>query len=257
MGYAMTVLSIASIIIAISSALLAYKSLLMGKQSIDTLDDVRKEIEAEISKIKTTNENIQNLISKITRLFDASVQEGLEMIYPNRKEALREFTKFISKEQNEVVIVGSSLLGLFLLVTEFEDIIQLNPTIFKFILTHPEYSEQRADPEGRVHGAIKGEIIQGVQKLKEWKVPLENIQYYKGSPTVFMIVTSQHMLLNPYPYGVEAYHCFCIQIAHGSSIFKQYYKKHYEKIWDSAWTDKCSNFNSRLGNTKTNKQNSI
>lgn len=236
------IVSSVSIVIAFISLYLAYRSIKTGKDSLDTLENVRREIESEFEKVKTTNQGTQNLIARIAKLFDASEMAGIEMVYQDRNEALREFAKILENTSDEVIIVGSSLLGLYLFITGFEDIVSRQPSNFKFILTHPDYSKSREGPEGRDIGVIEGEICEAIHKLTHWGVPIENIKLYKGSPTVFMIVASQHMLLNPYPYGTEAYRCFCIQVSSRGSIYKQYYDKHYNKIWDSNWIEKCNDF---------------
>jgi len=244
--YALAVISLISITIAIVSLFLAYWSVVTGRESIDTLNNVHKEIESEFGRIKAINEDTQSLIARITKLFDASEREGLEMVYPNRMEALKEFAPYMKEEKEEILIIGSSLLGLFLYVPGFKDIVQENPKRFKFLLTHPDDSRKREGPEGRDQGVIKGEIIEGIHKLMNWGVPLENIQLYRGSPTVFTIITSTHMLLNPYPYCTEAYRCWCLQVSSKGSIYKQYYEKHFKDAWDSEWIEKCPDFFKRV-----------
>jgi len=234
--------SIISITVACFSLLLAYFSFIHAKKSIEELHKVREKIGREFDRARTISQDTQELIERIAKLFDASEKAGLEMVYPNRNEALGEFRHFLEEESKEVAIVGSSLLGLSLFITGFEDVVREQPGKFKFILTHPEYSQAREGPEGRDNGVIKGEILESIHKLINWGVSVEAIQLYKGSPTVFMIAASDHMLLNPYPYGTEAYRCFCIQVSSRGSIFPQYYEKHYKAICDSEWVEKCSDF---------------
>lgn len=240
------VFTVISMLIAIISILLAYRSLKLGTKSIDELKNVRNEIEDEFNRVKTTNQDTQGLIARIAQLFDASEKAGVEMVYPDRQAALTHFGHFLESEKEEVVIVGSSLLGLSLFVTGFEKIVHQQPSKFKFILTHPEHSRARECPEGRDPGVIEREIIEAIHKLRSWGVSVDSIQLYKGSPTVFMITASEHMLLNPYPYGTEAYRCFCIQVSSRGDIFPQYYEKHYKKIWNSEWIEKCGDFLDRL-----------
>lgn len=246
MDYILSVISLSSIIIAFISLYLAYRSFVTGRESIYALSDVRKEIESEFERIKATNEDTQSLIAKITKLFDASEREGLEMVYPNRMDALKEFAPYIKEEKEEVIVIGSSLLGLFLYVPGFKEIAQQNPNKFKFLLTHPDDSEKREGPEGRDTGVINGEIREGIHKLESWGVPLENIQLYRRSPTVFTIITSEHMLLNPYPYCTEAYRCWCLQVSSEGSIYEQYYGKHFKDAWNSQWIEKSSDFFKRI-----------
>jgi hypothetical protein len=242
MNYVLISMTTASIIIAVIGVLVAYLSVRRSAQSIQELNSVHQELDLEFTRVKGTNQDTQNLIARIARLSGASEKVGLEMIYLNRNESLRDFSEFIKIENEEVVIIGSSLLGLFLIVADFEEILKKKPKVFKFVLTHPDESENREAPEGRDQGVIRGEIIECIHKLMNWGVPADNIQLYRGSPTVFMIKTSQHMLLNPYPYATEAYRCFCIQVASRGDIYKQYSEKHYEKVWGSEWIEECAKF---------------
>lgn len=246
MDLALAIVTGVSITIALVSLLVAYRSLATGTSSIQTLNTVRDQIATEFNRVRSTNEDTQSLISRIARLFDASEREGLEMMYPNRMEALREFGPLIEREGDEVVIVGCSLLGLSLYVTGFEDIVRQQPNKFKIILTHTDESSQREGPEGRGQGRIGDEITECIQRLQDWGVPIENIQLFRGAPTVFMITASGHMLLNPYPYSEAAYRCFCVQVSSRGSIYAQYFENHYQKIWDSPWIEKGSAFLERL-----------
>lgn len=121
------IVSSISIFIAFISLYLAYRSIKTGKESLNTLETVRNEIEDEFQKVKTTNQETQSLIARIAKLFDASEKAGVEMVYPDRNEALRQFEKILEATSGEVIIVGSSLLGLYLYITGFEDIITKQP----------------------------------------------------------------------------------------------------------------------------------
>jgi len=226
------IISVASIVIA---AISLYVALIHGKRQIQTMISVRKEIE-------TTSSDTQELIARIGRLFGAAEKAGLEVVFPDRNEALRHFRHFLEDEPEEVAIVGSSLLGLLMFAKGFEEIVCRNPSKFKFILTHPEFSHAREGPEGRDNNVIEGEIVEAIHKLTHWGVPVDSIQLYKGSPTVFMIATSERMLLNPYPYGMEAYHSFCIEVSSRGFIYPHYLERHFRKIWGSECSEKCSDF---------------
>jgi hypothetical protein len=240
-----------SIAIAAISLYYAYRSLTTGTQSIATLATLRGQMEELFERVKNTSTDTQDLISRIALLFDASEKAGLEMIYHDRQEALAHFSGFIRDEKENVTIVGSSLLGLSLYVTGFGEIVQANPKRFRFLMTHPEYSRAREGPEGRDSHIIEREIKESIHKLTRWGVPLTSIQLYRGSPCVFMISVSDRMLLNPYPYGTEAYRCFCIQVSSRGYIYKQYQHRHFERIWDSDWIETCDDFLRRTGEELT------
>lgn len=241
-----TMLALISAWIAWRANKLAARGNQIGVDSIVRLEEVKKEIENEFAEIQNVNQETQGLIRRIRLLVDASEQQGLEMLYANRMDALKEFKTHIESEDTEVIIVGSSLLGVLMYISDFDKMIQSNPKKFKFILTHPDDSVRREAAEGRDPGRIGSEIREKVHQLIEWCVPKENIQLYKGSPTVFMIATKRHMLLNPYPYGVEAYKCFCMQFAAGYPVYERYYERHYSKIWDSVWVETWNSYEQRF-----------
>jgi hypothetical protein len=84
----------------------------------------------------------------------------------------------------------------------------------KFLLTHPCFSALREDQEKRSQGQIRKEIQDTLRFLeKDCALDLAKcVRFYKGTPTCFMIVTSNAMLLNPYPYQTEAYKAFCLEV---------------------------------------------
>jgi hypothetical protein len=66
----------------------------------------------------------------------------------------------------------------------------------------------------------------------------------EATPTVFAIATRDQMLLNPYPYGQEAYRSFTLtvrrsQIKRGDhpsierDIYEQYKRRHFDWPWQS------------------------
>ena len=174
----------------------------------------------------TTNRlhQIKKLIPKITSLFSASEKIGIYTAYPNRKVALRfehidkDAHPFVSRFLNEkkLIIVGSSLKGLKMYVENLAAILRhrkKNNYESKFMLTHPCFSGLREKQESRGKGKIKQEIEEMFSYLKNIGVDIEDsLRFYRGTPTCFMIITSNAMLLNPYPYQIEAYWAFCLEV---------------------------------------------
>jgi hypothetical protein len=167
---------------------------------------------------------IKSLIPKITSLFSASEKIGIYTAYPNRKVALRfeqidkDTLPFVKRFLNEkkLIIVGSSLKGLKMYVENLSEILQhrnKNNYESKFMLTHPCFSGLREKQERRGEGKIKQEIEEMFGYLTNTGVDIENsLRFYRGTPTCFMIITSNSMLLNPYPYQIEAYWAFCLEV---------------------------------------------
>lgn len=192
-----------------------------------------------------------------TAFLKQSTALGLEMVYQNRQQALSDFVPFM-KEQAEVkgangsiIIVGSSMLGLKEMVVGIKDILAkalASECKIKILLTHPKHSKFREIQEERPVGAIEDEIFEGIRFLEDvWEEagsPTHAsigscVKLYKGTPTCFMIIAGDHMLINPYPYEKEAYKSFCLNVRkHDDSglqaytgVFHQYYVNHFELPW--------------------------
>jgi hypothetical protein len=109
----------------------------------------------------------------------------------------------------------------------------------RLMLTNPEVGDRRAQQEHRDPGQIPADIRQSVRDLSNAGVPRDSIKYYGGSPTVFGLATSQHMLLNPYPYEQESHRCFTLIVRkteYRKDIYHQYRKAHFDDPWEHAQT---------------------
>lgn len=175
---------------------------------------------------------------------------GVRAVYRNRTEALRDFARYLEEEESEIAVVGSSLLGLVKFVDAsgrtIKEILESRREKgcrIRLLLTHPSYSHFREGQEGRKKGMIAQEIEETLHIFADQLLlPAESIRMYEGTPTCFLVVTSQWMLINPYPYETESYNCFCIlaeNIGNGS-IYRQYYDFHYKKPWEEnrPWNEK-------------------
>jgi hypothetical protein len=170
-------------------------------------------------KLTTDNQKeIQDLISKITGLFAASQKVGIETAYENRKTALCGNSTFSPRlaTDKKLIVVGSSLLGLRMYILSLPEILCSRVERgyeTKFMLTHPCFSSFRESQEGRGPGQIRTEIDQTVKLLKDSGLDVnKSLRFYCGTPTCFAIITSEAMLLNPYPYQTEAFKSFCLEV---------------------------------------------
>ena len=185
------------------------------------------------------------------------ISEGVEKFYSDRKTAIKEFTKFILLEKNEVVIIGSSLKGILDPTEEqhskkeFADILRekiKEGVRIRFLMTHPALAFLREDAEGRARGAIKVEIIRTLKYLiggkycgkdeKAIGIAMNNILLYHGTPTIFAIIVSDRMLINPYTYQANAYENFCFEISRRGdhNLYSKILSAHYQKPWDNNET---------------------
>jgi len=70
------------------------------------------------------------------------------------------------------------------------------------------------------------------------------VRFVLHTPTVFAIATKDVMLLNPYPYGTEAFRSFCVTVRKSSAIganrarerdiYEQYEHYHFGEPWAHA-----------------------
>ena len=119
----------------------------------------------------------------------------------------------------------------------------------EFLLTHPALAFLREDAEGRKPGAIKNEIIETLRylvggnhlekdNLPSIGVPLESIRLYLGTPTIFAVICSDWMLINPYTYQATAYENFCFELSKKTEqgLYSKIYKAHFRKPWNNKDT---------------------
>jgi len=180
------------------------------------------------------------------------LESGIIRVSRDRAEMMEHFKGYISQEAREVIIIGSSLRGILDPDEEveskkaFADLIRQRLSAgvsFKFLLTHPALAFLREDAEGRAPGDIKQEIIATLRYLTQERggqderpglgVTHQNIKLYKGTPTIFSIVTSSHLFMNPYTYQSNAFESFCIEIrrAGTNDLYSRFINDHFHKPW--------------------------
>jgi len=185
------------------------------------------------------------------------INEGLECLYDDRRAALRDFSTHLKLETDRIVIIGSSLKGMLDPTEEQEEKKQLADLLrskieegvtVRFLLTHPALAFLREDAEGRANGAIKREIIRTLRYLLGGRyvgegepsigVPIGHIRLYHGTPTIFSVIVSDRMLVNPYTYQANAYENFSFDVSRRGhkNLYAKILSAHYEKPWDNHAT---------------------
>jgi hypothetical protein len=223
-------------------------SILGFAQRLFFFDDFRSEMDDLVSG------SLSDYLSKHMFPF---ISEGIEKFYSDRNDAIREFSKYIQLEKNEIVIIGSSLKGILdpreeqqekrefadLLRSKLEEKVRI-----RFLMTHPALAFLREDAEGRAKGAIKTEIIRTLNYLvgnkyseegmKSVGIPMKDIYLYHGTPTIFTIIVTDRMLINPYTYQANAYENFCFEISRRGhhNLYNKILSAHYRKPWDNDET---------------------
>ncbi len=214
-----------TIILGILSLVLGGVSIFVTYRYYQKSDDAFTKL---VTGITEGQDGTRDLISDMTGLFAASQKVGIVTAYENRPKALlfsgnmrtqgedgdRFVNRFIS--DNKLIVVGSSLLGLKSNVTKIAEIVarRISSNLeTKFMLTHPCYSRFRESQERRGGGQIRGEIENMIGLLEGFGLDVEkSIRFYRGTPTCFVIILSDTMLLNPYPYQIEAFSSFCLEV---------------------------------------------
>lgn len=171
-------------------------------------------------------------------LVESSSEVGLAKTYISREQALEKsnFHAVIEREKDGLFVVGSSLLG-FLQDRHFKHVVDTlkqkmhNGIELRFMLTHPLFADFRAAQEGRDPGDIGGEIIKSLRIIASFIVPdeeLVSVYLYRGTPTCFGILAKDKMLLNPYPYGRQAYESPCFEFDSQTPAYNLYRQAHFQ-----------------------------
>ena len=228
--------------------------IILSEYDYSTRLRVKIEDALNISTESLTN-SIEGLKDSIQYL-NKSKALGVVMVYKSREIALdRFFTHLEAYVSNpairnkKIVFIGSSLKGI-LETKDFGERMNLlllnslkkeNQTEVRFLLTHPSYSRFREVQENRAESDIAKEIIHAIAWLEHRKVPKQNIKVYKGTPTCFMVASTERMIINPYPYEVEAFKCFCLEAINNkqpNSIYRTFFENHYLKPWEGLSEDR-------------------
>jgi len=187
-------------------------------------------------------------VSEVLQLGPQSL--GLERVSRSRSEALTYFGAALKREiersrrgRGLVYVASTSMRGFMATDAKdfhgprlLEELIESKCELH-IMLTHPDTAERRAEAERRPPGAIAGEVRATVTQLKTLGVTTDQMKYYRGSPTVYGIATSESMLLNPYPYENESHRCMTFVVRKTDDhedIYHQYFDAHFERPWKHA-----------------------
>ncbi len=212
-----------------------------GEKHVNSVDHKINDLSSNLDKSLTT-------LSTSTEYLSKSKTLGIAMAHPDRRAALAHFLPYLttyvanqSVANRKLVIVASSIKGVIQRYPEigkqFTSVIQ-NAVKFgcdvKVLLTHPAYSRYREIQESRQEYDIAKEILHAINWLEENGVAPTDIKVYKGTPTTFMVSTSERMLLNFYPYETEAFNCFCLEVqdtGEDACVYRSFYDNHFHKPW--------------------------
>jgi hypothetical protein len=224
------------------------------RETVETTiqDRLREDMRGIEATVNRGLDQIGDDMNRFSPLFISAARLGLQNVYLTRAEALEDFALFLDAEAQKaergesarVWIVSSSIRGFLVVASKrfdgrimLERIVQSNCEL-RILMTDPEYADFRTKQEERAAGEIPANIRMNLAYLKRIGVKREMIKYYPGSPTVFAIATTDRMLLNPYPYQIEAFRCFSLIVERTleprMDLFQQYVRYHFEGPWECA-----------------------
>lgn len=192
------------------------------------------------------------------------------------RDHFRPADEHIPSDEREITIVGSSMKGLIGEADEEGNIIDKgeskrdfrdrlkkalkNGWTVKIAMTHPAFADLRSLAERRDPGDIKAEIIGTLRYLLttfeeniveatsktddedyQNRKGVMEIVLYQGSPTMFILSTSEAMLINPYLHSTTAMENVCMEIhpvplPGGFNLYRVIYGSHIERIWGASCT---------------------
>ncbi len=244
------------------------------QRSAESKDEIKQRYADLSVTIKTVVRNIQELSDRVPsketidgyrneiRTLKLLKDAGVEGVYRNREIAFRRFLSALDAEHDEIMVIGSSLLGL-LQKSQYKEVsdklkfkINSTKTIVKFLLTHPAVADLRAEQENRKFTHIGDEILKSLEILRDWGLSPENVKLYKGTPTIFAIKTRKKMLLNPYAYFATAFTSPCIIVEHDPESNSSYFYSEYDNAhfgaWDTNSAEAIHDFNQTISNLRKN-----
>jgi hypothetical protein len=215
-------------------------------------------------------------LKRFVPLFGTSHVLGLVSVHLTRTDALDGFMQYVKDEidyahalvhrrrhtDGDVLLaetgrlwfVSSSMMGFLTYASKDFDgkralrqaanLAKAEALDLRIMMTHPRRADERADQESRRPDAIPGEIRANIDILRDLGVEREWVRLVDATPTVFAIGTREVLLLNPYPYGQEAYRAFCLVVqrtpepetplARSRDIYQQYEEQHFAPSWEQG-----------------------
>ncbi len=204
-----------------------------------------------IAQLAVQQSNLEDLTKRLMHIS----RVGLIAALPERRYAFQYIEDAIQAEDKEIYIVGTSFRGLLWpgpgeerLMEIISDRIKNSSLKIRFLLTHPAFAHLRQSLEGiqrRENFHIAQEILETIRILRTAGVPHNSIRFVKGTPTVFGIMTSKIMLLNPYPYQRQAFTSitFILDSNNGENeVYRAFAQAHFSGVWDGTNVDSLESY---------------
>lgn len=216
----------------------------LKEAALTSFDELSKNVcQRSISDLSDQNKKIEDLTMRLMHISEV----GLIAALPERRHAFKYIEEAINSENKEIFIVGTSFRGLLWpgpgeekLMEAISNRITNSDCKVRFLLTHPAFAHLRQSLEGiqrRENFHIAQEILETVKILKVAGVSHNDIRFVKGTPTIFGIMTSSLMLLNPYPYQRQAFTsvAFVLDSKNGNNqVYRAFEQSHFRGVWDGS-----------------------
>ncbi len=171
-------------------------------------------------------------------------QLGVIGVFRNRLEAFTSFRSQWDKEPKRIDIVASTMEGFRNFSGDaghelLERRLESGCTV-QLLLTDPEFLHFRAENENVRVQSIQDDLVETEHQLRQLRKAYGeqiSVKTFRSPPTCFLIATSSHMLLNPYPYMRTAYSSFGLivrQTKRKDDIFHVYHEYHFKRAWKEA-----------------------
>lgn len=228
--------------------------LLLTQENSRTLQAVKEQVSSLPNvSLSVSDELVRTVMREERQLLGPLEKLGIVGLYTFRGEALVAFAPHIRAEidrarmgkRARLWFVATSLKGYFYLggpAFRARDLLHeaaAQPTLdLRIALLDPNQTALRGGQEHEnTSEDISNDVHAAIHALKQLQVPIETVRLYSGSPTMFGIATSTHMLLNPYPYGEEAHKSFTF-IVHNTptddDVYSQYEMAHFKHAWEDG-----------------------
>lgn len=220
------------------------------------MKEFRDQLSARLLECKMHSDELQ----KNSETLSVLRRCGIVAVHEERREALSLIKQWINNKQNrEFIFVGTSFRGLYwdlkgdpeilrtikrLALENKADLEKHDSLYMRFLFTHPAFAYLREKGEGAEredsHFRIREEILTSALMLRRHGIPAHCIKFYKGTPTLFGVMTNNHMYINPYPYKKQAYTSLGFtmqrQPDEGShfSAYDIYRRSHFEGAWNDS-----------------------
>lgn len=233
-----------------------------AKESLDKLLEEQKmnlfETQNNLNlQLRECEKQSQNLIANTVTL-SVLKRCGIVDAFERRAAVYKKIKSWLRDRNNkEFMFVGTSFRGLYWenegdpeikelikeRVKEQPELLHNSDSLFlRFLFTHPAFAYLREIAEGdeRPDGQyfkIREEILRSVLILRRIGIPEKCIKFFKGTPTLFGVMTDEAMFLNPYPYKKQSYTSFGLIISkvpsedEQFSLYKMYKSAHFEGVW--------------------------